>query len=105
MLYKHPWSTHTHALAELLLPAFVRNFLDTNVVADTDNLVDQASMQALAMRSKFAFMVSQSSLRGKVALTVLPGKAELAMLLDTAFFVIVLWIVGTTLAGQVVLYT
>ncbi len=103
VLYQHPWSTHAHALTELLLPAFVRNFLDTNIVTSMDDLVDQASMQALAMRGKLAFLMCQSSPRDKVALAVLPGEASLAMLLDTSLFVVVLRVVGTALAVQLAL--
>jgi hypothetical protein len=103
MLYKHPWSTHAHALAELLLPAFVRNFLDTNVVTSADHLVDQSPMQALTMGSKLAFVVRQSSPRGKVAVTRLPGKASLAVLLDAPFLIVVLRVVGTALTVQLAL--
>jgi hypothetical protein len=98
MLYQHPWSTHAHALAELLLPAFVRNFLDTNVVTNTYNLIDQASMQALAMRSKLAFVMYKSPSCCKIALAVLPDEPALAVLLDAPFFIVVLWVVGTALA-------
>ena len=44
----------------------------TNVVADSDNLVDKPSMQALAMGSKLAFLVCQSSPCGEIALAILP---------------------------------
>src|SRR5260370_41737296 len=39
VVYQHPWGTHAHALAELLLPVLVGYFFDTDIVADTDNLV------------------------------------------------------------------
>jgi hypothetical protein len=103
VVYEHPWSTQAHALAELLLPASISNLFDTDVVADSDNLVDKPSMQALAVGGKLAFLVGKSASRGKVAFAILPGEACLAMLLDTAFFVVVLWVVGTTLAVQLAL--
>ncbi len=103
VVYQHPWGTHTHALAIAFLPASISNLFDTNVVADSDNLVDKPSMQALAMGSKLAFLVCQSSPCGEIALAILPGTASLAMLLDTAFFVVVLWVVGTALAVQLAL--
>src|SRR5258708_37082737 len=100
VVYEHPWGTQAHALAITFLPASIRNLCDTNVVTDTDNLMDKPSMQALAMGGELAFVVCQPSPRGKVALTVFPGKASLAVLLDTSFFVVVLWVVGTALAVQ-----
>src|SRR5260221_7557487 len=103
MLYKHPWSTQAHALAELFLPALIGNFLDTNAITDVYDFVDKPSMQALAVRGELAFLVGKSASRGKVAVTRLPGKAALAMLLDTPFFVIVLRVVGTKLSVQLAL--
>jgi len=103
VLYQHPWSTQAHALAELFLPAFVGNFLDTNVITDVYDFVDKPSMQALAVRGKLAFLVGKSASRGKVALTILPGKALLAMLLDTSFFIVVLRVIGMALAVQLAL--
>src|SRR5258708_15838428 len=104
-LYQHPRGTHAHALAKLFLPALVGNFLDTNVVTSTDNLVDQSPMQALAVCGKLAFPVCYSSSRGKIALARLPGEASLAVLLDSAFLVVVLRVVSTTLAVQLAFYT
>ncbi|WP_410971309.1 hypothetical protein, partial [Salmonella sp. SAL04269] len=71
MIYEHPWGSQSHALAKPLLPASIRNLFDTDIVADTDNLVDKASMQALAMGGKLAFLAGKSSFRGKIPLTVL----------------------------------
>src|SRR5260221_14400720 len=68
VLYQHPWSTHAHALAIAFLPALVGYFFDTDIVANTDNLVDKPPMQALAMGGELAFVVCQSSPRCKVAL-------------------------------------
>jgi len=60
----------------------------------------EPSMQARAMGGKLALLVGQSSPRGKVSLAVLPGEASLAVLLDTALFVVVLWVIGTALPVQ-----
>src|SRR5215470_6591581 len=98
-----PGGTQAHALAELLLPALVGYLFDTDMVADTDNLVDKPPMQALAMGGKLAFLVGESPSRGKVAAARLPGEAALTMLLDAPFFVVVLWIIGTALPVQLAL--
>ncbi len=103
VLYQHPWGTHAHALAVLRLPASIGNFLDTDVVANTYNLVDESAMQALAMGGKLAFLVCQSPSCGKVAVAGLPGEASLAVLLDTPLLVVVLWVVCATLAVQLAL--
>src|SRR5258708_29785267 len=87
-----------HALAKLLLPASIGNFLDTNVVTDTDNLIHKPSMQALAMGGKLASLMCQSSPRGEIAVARLPGKAALAMLLDAPLFIVVLRVVCAALA-------
>jgi hypothetical protein len=92
-----------HTLAELLLPAFISNLLDTDIVTSMDNLVDKPSVQALAMGGKLAFLVRQSSSRGKIPLAILPGEALLTSFLDAPFFVIALWVIGTALAVQLAL--
>src|SRR5258708_25665617 len=103
MVYQPPWGMEAHSLAKLFLPASIRNFLDTNVVTDTDNLIYKPSMQALAMSGKLASLMCQSSSRGEIALAILPGEAALAMLLDAPFFVVVLRVVGTQISVQLVL--
>ncbi len=40
MVYKHPWGVKAHTLAKLFLPAFVRYFLDLDMVAHAHNLMD-----------------------------------------------------------------
>src|SRR5258708_3030301 len=103
VVYQHPWSTHAHALAELLLPASISNLFDTDIVADTDNLVYNPPMQAFAMAAELAFVVCQSSPRGKVPLAILPGEASLTMLLDAPFLIVVLRVIGTKLSVQLAL--
>src|SRR5215469_1758179 len=103
LVYEHPWGTQAHALAELFLPGSIRNLFDTDIVTNTDSLVDQPSMQALAMGGELAFVMSQSSSCCKIALAVLPGKASLAVLLDAAFFVVVLRVVSAKLSVQLAL--
>ena len=103
VLYQHPWGTQAHALAELFLPGSIRNLFDTDIVTNTDSLVDQPSMQALAVSGKLAFLVGQSPSRGNVTLAVLPGEASLAMLFDTPFLVVILRIVGAKLSVQLAL--
>src|SRR5258707_8254042 len=95
VVYQHPWGTQAHALAELLLPASISNLFDTDIVADTDNLVYKPPMQAFAMGGELAFVVCQSSPRGKVPLAILPGEASLAMLRDAPFLIVVLRVVST----------
>src|SRR5258708_31440433 len=100
MVYQPPWGMEAHSLAKLFLPASIRNFLDTNVVTDTENLIHKPSMQALAMSGKLASLMCQSSSRGEIALAILPGEAALAILLDAPFFVVVLLLVGDAVAVQ-----
>ena len=103
LVYQHPWGTQTHALAKSLLPTSRRNLFDTNVVADTDDLMHEPSMQALAVCSKLAFLVGQSASRGAIPLTVLPDEPPLALFLDAPFFVIALPVIGTALPVQLAL--
>src|SRR5258708_19989545 len=98
MVYQHPWGMEAHTLAKLFLPASIRNFLDTNVVTDTDNLIHKPSMQALAMSGKLASLMCQSSSRGAKAVARLPGEAALPLLLHPPFFVVVLRVVCTSLS-------
>ncbi len=97
VVYEHPWGGVSNALAILLLPGFVGEFLGTNGVATTDDFMNHPSMQAFAMGRELAFFVGKASLRGKIALAVLPDKTLLAMLLDAALVVIVVGIIRAAL--------
>ncbi len=57
-------------------------------------------MQALAMCRQLALLVGKASSRGEIALAVLPNEMVLAALLDAAFLVVVVWVVGAPLAVQ-----
>src|SRR5260370_4636171 len=94
MVYQHPWGMEAHALAKLFLPASIRNFLDTNVVTDTDNLIYKPSMQALAMSGKLASLMRQSSSRCEIAVAPLPGEPDICIILDVPSSVVVLRDVG-----------
>src|SRR5260370_29832813 len=62
--------------------------------------MNHPSMQAFAMGRELAFFVGKASLRGEIALAVLPEKTPLAMLLDAALVVIVVGIIRAALAVQ-----
>src|SRR5260370_32553907 len=49
MVYEHPWSVASHTPAVPFLPRFVGQLLDANGVTATDDLMHEASVQALAM--------------------------------------------------------
>ena len=75
----------------MFLPASIRNFLDTNVVTDTDNLIYKPSMQALAMSRQFTFFGGLSAPGVLVGLAAFPLQSLLlAWLLDAALLVVVL---------------
>jgi hypothetical protein len=97
VVYEHPRGTEAHALAELLLPSFIGELLDTDVVAGMDDFMHEPAMQALTVGGKLAFLLGKSSPRGKIPLTILPGETLLAFLLDAALLVVVLRVVGTAL--------
>jgi hypothetical protein len=61
VVYQHPRGTQAHALAKPFLPALVRNLFGTNIIAHRHNLVDEPTVQALAMGGKLAFVVSKPS--------------------------------------------
>src|SRR5260221_467558 len=54
VVYEHPWGGVSNALAILLLPGFVGEFLGTNGVATTDDFMNHPSMQAFAMGRELA---------------------------------------------------
>jgi hypothetical protein len=103
VFYEHPRGVQAHALSKPLLPSFVGNLLDVNVVTDTDDLVDESAVQALTMRGEFAFLLGKPTACCKVALTVLPGGVLFAALPDASFLVVVLGVVGSTLAVELTL--
>src|SRR5260370_8075205 len=57
-------------------------------------------MQAFTMRSQLALFVGKASRRGEVAFAVFADKAPLATVLNSAFLVEVLRVVGAPLAVQ-----
>ena len=52
------------------------------------------------MGRQLALFVGNPPSRGKIALAILPDKTPLATLLDAAFLVVVLWVIGAALAVQ-----
>ena len=105
MLYEHPWGVASHAFPIQFLPCFVGELFSPNGVATTDDLVDQAPVQALAMGCQFALFSGNPPPRGKIAFTVLPDQTQLAFaaLFDTAFVVVVVRVVRAALAVQLAL--
>ena len=59
-----------------------------------------SSVQAFPMGCKFTLFVGNPPPRGKIALTVLPSKAPLAVALDAAFVIVVPGVVGAALPIQ-----
>src|SRR5436190_13052653 len=87
----------THTLAILFLPGFVGKLFGLDGIAAAHNLMHQLSMQALAMGSEFALGRCETATGGLVSSAVFPAKATL---LDTPFLVIVLRVVGASLAVE-----
>src|SRR5258708_6184143 len=92
MLNEHPWGAESHTFAKQFLPAFVRYFFDDDSVAYLDDLMDQATMQALAMRSQATFFRRLLPSRLLIAGTFVPTQSVLAALLGATLSIIVAWI-------------
>src|SRR5258708_33274966 len=89
-LNEHPWGTKTHTLAVQFLPTLVRNLFGDDRVAHRDDLVDEASMQTLAMGGEFALFGRFAASRFLVALAVPPVEPLLALLLNATSLIVVL---------------
>jgi hypothetical protein len=81
LCYKHPWCSKSHTSAVLFLPAFIGKLFEDDRVPHGHNLMDFATMQALGMRSQFAFFLRLTPPDLLVALALLPGE----WLLSTRF--------------------
>ena len=88
----------SHALAVLFLPRLVREFFRPNGVGAPDDLMHEASVQALAMGRQLALFDGKASPGGEIATAVLPGEMPLAMFLNAALLIVVLGVVGAALA-------
>src|SRR6266699_7232934 len=74
------------------------------MVAYPHQVIDQFTMQALAMRSEFALTPGMLSAGGQIALAFLPAEPVLAVLVHPALVVIVLRIVGPALSLHLALH-
>src|SRR5579862_700733 len=96
--YEHPWSAKSHALAKLFLPRPVGNLFGDDRVSNGYDLVDQAAMQALAVRGESALTGSLAPPGGQIPLAVFPLQALLPTLLDASLFIVVVRVVGPALS-------
>src|SRR5881227_2965969 len=78
---QHPWRTQSHTPAIAFLPAFIRNLLNMDLIAQADDLMDESSMQALAIHGELALLGGEATAGGQIAFTVLPHQGVLAALL------------------------
>src|SRR5262249_55958963 len=92
----------THAFPILFLPGFVGQFFRDDGRARSDHLMDKLPVQALAMSSQLALLGSQSATSFLVSATVMPAEFSL---LDAAFCIIILWVIGSSLPVQFSLET
>src|SRR6266852_4365906 len=90
MLYQHPWGTKAHAASILFLPRLVGNLFQDDGVAHPHDLMDHATMQALAMGCELAFFGGLAPPGGLVAHALFPVQPLLASLLRTPLFIVVL---------------
>src|SRR5215469_4717099 len=88
-LYKHPWCAQPHATSILFLPRFIRKLFENHGVADCDNFMDLAPMQALAVRCQFPFSGRLAPACALVAPARLPVQPFLPLLLDAALCIVV----------------
>ena len=76
-----PGARASHTSAVLFLPAFIGKLFEDDRVPHGHNLMDFATMQALAMRGQFAFFLGLAQPDLLVALALIPGE----WLLSTRF--------------------
>ena len=104
-VYKAPGGTHPYASAKAALPALVADFLDSQIIAQADDLVGQMTMQAAPVRRQLALGRSQTPAGLLVAPTFPPHAPPLAAAscFDAPLRVVVLGIVGPSLSLQMTL--
>jgi hypothetical protein len=104
-LYEHPWCAKAHTLPKLLRPRPIGEFFSDDGVPDSHDLMDEATMQTLAMGREFPLARGLTSPDGEIPLAVFPVEALLPALLDASFFIVVLRIVRTPLPVHLTLKT
>src|SRR6266849_9786083 len=104
-VYKAPRGTHPHTAAKAALPALVADFLDPQIIAQADDLVGQVAMQAAPVRGQSPLGRRQAPAGLLIAVTFPPHTVLLAStsFFDAALYIVVLGIVGPTLALQMAL--
>src|SRR5258708_6220416 len=98
LLDQHPWGTKTHTLAKAFLPTFIGEVFGDDGIAHPYDLVDQATVQALAMGTQAAFFGGFALAGGLISFALLPGQPVLAAFLGAALGIIVARIGRATLA-------
>src|SRR5262249_40235275 len=76
--YKHPWCSQSNASVILFFPSLIRNLFENHGVADCDDFMHLAPMQALAMRCQFPFFGGFPAARLLIILAGLPAQSHLA---------------------------
>src|SRR5260370_1227991 len=103
-VYKAPRSTHPHTSAKAALPALVADLFNPQIIAQADDLVGESTMQAAPVRGQFALGPRQAPAGLLIAVTFPPHASSLALsFFDAALCIVVLGIVGPTLALQMAL--
>jgi hypothetical protein len=77
-LDEHPWCSQSYASPVLFLPRLIGNLFQDDSVALAHDLVDLFAMQALAVRSQFAFLGSLPATGPLVGLAAVPAQLLLA---------------------------
>lgn len=80
--YEHPWGTESHAAAKLLLPGTIGHLFCDDVLAYRHDLVDDAAMQAFAVRGESALAGRFAPPGDQIPLARLPLQVRLPAFLD-----------------------
>jgi hypothetical protein len=95
--YEHPWGAESHALAKLLLPGAIGALFGDDGVPNSHDPVDQASMQALAVRGQSALAGRFAPPGVQIPLALFPRQALLPALPDASAFIVIVGVVGAPL--------
>src|SRR6266568_56564 len=90
--YKHPWSTKPYTFAVLFLPRLVGDLFEDDGVAHCHEIMNLAPMQTLAVSGEPMFFGCLFASCFLVALAAFPAERVLALLLDAALLIVVVWI-------------
>src|SRR5215469_8865560 len=104
MRYKHPRCAQSDTATILFLPSLERGLFYVDLLAHFHDVMGQLAVQTLAMGCQFALCLSMVSAGLLIPFALFPREMFFALFLDTAFLIVVLRVIRTSLPLHLALH-